>query len=52
MEDVISLDHVSKSFKVYYDKAPNLKDKALFWKRNRHETRAVLDDISFSIKKR
>lgn len=51
MEDVISLDHVSKSFKVYYDKAPNLKDKALFWKRNRHETRAVLDDISFSIKK-
>lgn len=51
MEDVISLDHVSKSFKVYYDKAPNLKDKALFWKRNRHETRAVLDDISFSVKK-
>ena len=51
MEDVISLDHVSKSFKVYYDKAPNLKDKALFWKRNRHETRAVLDDISFGIKK-
>ena len=51
MEDVICLDHVSKSFKGYYDKAPNLKDKALFWKRNRHETRAVLDDISFSIKK-
>ena len=51
MEDVICLDHVSKSFKVYYDKAPSLKDKALFWKRNRHETRAVLDDISFSIKK-
>lgn len=51
MEDVICLNHVTKKFKVYFDKAPNLKDKALFWKRNRHETRTVLDDISFSIKK-
>lgn len=51
MEDVICLDHVTKEFKVYFDKAPNLKDKVLFWKRNRHETRTVLDDISFSIKK-
>ncbi|MBQ6029199.1 MAG: ABC transporter ATP-binding protein [Treponema sp.] len=51
MEDVICLDHVTKKFKVYFDKAPNLKDKVLFWKRNRHETRTVLDDISFSIKK-
>jgi len=51
MEDVICLDHVTKKFKVYFDKAPNLKDKVLFWKRNRHETRTVLDDVSFSIKK-
>ncbi|MCR4925242.1 MAG: ABC transporter ATP-binding protein [Clostridiales bacterium] len=51
MEEVISVSHVTKKFKVYFDKAPNLKDKILFWKRNRHETRTVLDDISFSIKK-
>ncbi len=51
MEDVICLDHVTKKFKVYFDKAPNLKDKVLFWKRNRHETRTVLDDVSFCIKK-
>ena len=51
MDEVISVNHVTKKFKVYYDKAPNLKDKALFWKRNRHELRTVLDDVSFSIKK-
>ena len=51
MEDVICVNHVTKKFKVYFDKAPNLKDKVLFWQRNRHETRTVLDDISFSIQK-
>ena len=51
MEDAITVSHLTKKFKVYFDKAPNLKDKVLFFKRNRHETRTVLDDISFSIKK-
>ncbi len=51
MEDVITVSHPTKSFEVYFDKAPNLKDKALFWKRNRHELRTVLDDISFTVKK-
>lgn len=51
MEDAIIVSHLTKKFKIYFDKAPNLKDKVLFWKRNRHETRTVLDDISFSIKK-
>ena len=51
MNDIISVNHVTKKFKVYYDKAPMLKEKILFWKRNRYEERTVLDDISFSIKK-
>lgn len=50
-EVVISVEHVSKSFKVYFDKGYTLKDKLLFWKRNRHEKRNVLNDISFNIKK-
>lgn len=51
MEDEITVSHLTKSFKVYFDKAPNLKDKVLFWKRNKHEVRTVLDDISFTVKK-
>lgn len=50
-EVVISVEHVSKSFKVYFDKGYTLKDKLLFWKRNRHEKRDVLNDVSFKIKK-
>lgn len=49
MEEIISVNHVTKKFKVYFDKAPMLKEKVLFWKRNRYEERVVLDDISFSI---
>lgn len=46
---VITVDHVSKRFKVYFDKGYTLKDKLLFWKRNRHEKREVLNDVSFTI---
>lgn len=51
MNELISVNHVTKKFKVYFDKAPMLKEKILFWKRNRYEERTVLNDISFSIKK-
>jgi ABC-2 type transport system ATP-binding protein len=47
----ISVKNVKKSFRVYYDKGTMLKDKVLFWKRNRYETRTVLDGISFEVKK-
>lgn len=50
-ETVITVDHVSKNFKVYFDKGRSLKEKLLFWKRNRHEKREVLNDISFTVKK-
>jgi len=48
---VIKVEHVSKSFKVYFDKSNTLKEKVLFWKRNRFEVRNVLNDVSFEIHK-
>ena len=47
-ENAIEVKNISKSFKVYYDKGNELKEKMLFWKRNRYENRVVLDNISFS----
>ncbi len=47
----IKVDNVTKSFKFFFDKAPSLKDKLLFFKRNRFESRTVLNNISFEIKK-
>lgn len=45
----ISVKDVTKKFKVYYDKGTSLKERALFWKRNRHEDRTVLNGISLEI---
>lgn len=50
-EAAIVVENVSKSFKIYSDKGYSLRDKLLFWKRNRYEELKVLKDISFSIKK-
>ena len=50
-ENKIIVDHVYKSFNIYLDKANSLKEKMLFWKRNRKETREVLKDINLTIKK-
>ena len=50
-DNAIEVRNISKSFKVYYDKGNELKEKMLFWKRNKYEKRVVLDDISFSVKK-
>ncbi len=47
----IEVNDVDKSFKVYYDKANTLKEKILFWNRNRHEVREVLSDITLTIRK-
>ncbi len=48
--DRIIIDHVYKSFNIYYDKANSLKEKLLFWNRNKKETREVLKDINLTIK--
>lgn len=48
----IKVDHVYKSFNVYYDRANTLKERMLFFARNkRKEKREVLKDINLEIKK-
>ena len=49
-QDRIIVDHVYKSFNIYMDKANSLKEKLLFWHRNRKEKREVLNDINLKIK--
>lgn len=49
--NAIEVRNVSKSFKVYYDKGSQLKERILFRRRNAYEDRIVLDNISFSVKK-
>lgn len=50
-EDAIEVSEIQKTFKVYLDKSNLLKERVLFWKRNRYETRQVLKGISFSVRK-
>ncbi len=48
----IKVSHVTKKFKVYYDKANTLKEQLVFWKsKNKVEERTVLEDINIEIKK-
>ena len=48
--DRIIVNNVSKIFYVFMDKANSLKEKMLFWKRNKREIREVLKDVSLTIK--
>ena len=50
-ENAIEVRNVSKSYKVFYDKGSQLKEKLLFRSRSRYENRLVLDDISFEVKR-
>ena len=48
----IKVNHVYKSFNIYYDRANTLKERMLFFARNkRREKREVLRDINLDIKK-
>ena len=48
----IKVNHVYKSFNVYYDRANTLKERLLFLARNkRKEKRQILNDINLEIKK-
>lgn len=49
-EDRIIVDHVYKTFNIYMDKANSLKERLLFWNRNKKEKREVLKDINLTIK--
>lgn len=46
----IIVENVYKTFNVYLDKASSIKEKLLFWNRNRKEVREVLKDINLTIK--
>lgn len=46
----IEVQDVYKTFNVYLDKANSLKEKMLFWNRNKKEKREVLKDINLTIK--
>lgn len=50
-ENAIEVKDIKKSFKVFFDKSKYLKERILFWNRNRYEVRTVLKGISFSVKK-
>ena len=45
----IKVEHVYKDFNVYYDKANSIKEKLLFWNRNKKGKREVLKDINLTI---
>lgn len=48
-EKKIVVEHVYKTFNIYMDKANSLKEKVLFWNRNKKEKREVLKDINLTI---
>ena len=50
MEDKIIVENVYKSFNVYQDKANTIKEKVLFFRRNRKEKIEVLKNINLKIK--
>ncbi|MDD6057924.1 MAG: ABC transporter ATP-binding protein [Clostridiales bacterium] len=50
-ENAIEVKDLTKKFKVYIDKGSQLKERILFWKRNRYEERWVLNGISFRVRK-
>ena len=51
-EDVaIHVEHVEKSFNIFYDKTNTMKEKILFWNRGKKEVRTILKDINLEIKK-
>ena len=47
----IKVEHVSKQFKLFYDKHYTLKEKLVFWKSKKSELHKVLNDINLEIEK-
>lgn len=47
----IKVENVTKSFNIFYDKANTIKEKLLFFNRNKREKHVVLKDINLQIKK-
>ncbi len=49
--NVIEVNNIHKSFKMYHDKSFTLKEKLIFKNRNRHNKHKVLNGINLTIKK-
>ena len=49
--NVIEVKNITKSFKVYYDRAKTLKDRLSIWGNSTCQKREVLRGISFNVKK-
>ncbi len=49
--NAIEVRNVCKAFRLYKDKGHSLKEKVLFKERNAYDTRTVLKNISFEVKK-
>lgn len=47
----IEVKNVTKSFNIFLDKTNTIKERLLFWKRNKKEVRTVLKDIDLTINK-
>ena len=47
----IKVEHMTKKFKLYYDKPSTLKERLVFWNHKKAEDRTVLKDINLEIKK-
>ena len=45
----VEITDLSKKFRIYHDKANNLKERAIFWNRNKTDDFWALRDISLSI---
>jgi ABC-2 type transport system ATP-binding protein len=50
-KEAIIVKNVTKQFKLYSDKPMTLKERIVFWNKNKVEVRTVLDDIDLVIKK-
>lgn len=48
---VIKVEHMTKKFKLYYDKPSTLKERLVFWNKKKSETRTVLKDINLEIRR-
>lgn len=51
MEYAIRVENMTKKFKIYSDKPMTLKERLVFWKKNKVEKRTVLKNINLDINK-
>lgn len=47
----ISVENMTKEFKVFYDKPSTLKERLVFWNKKKSESRKILNNIQLKIKK-